>query len=686
MATAPAMAAEKSGVKKPDDDFLKKVRERFQQSLSASTENRNNYVRDVEFSCADDQWDPHTKSMRGAYRPALTFNHLNGVIKQIIGDYRQNKIAMKVLPASGEASEDIADILAGLLRNIEAQSNADMVYTNALECSARGGFGYWRILPQYAADDVFDQDLAILPIHNPLTVYFDPAARLITREDANWCFVTEMIGKEEFESRYPDAEMTGFDLDGDSTMADWTTQDDIRVAEYFEKEKYQARLVAFSNGMVMEVDDDAEIEAMAQVGITAVKERESTRTQIRWSKITGVEVLEEQVFKIPFIPVVPAIGEEINKEGKVLTRSAIFYAKDAQRMLNYQKSTAIEIAALAPKAPWKGTAKHFEGYEDQWDNAHLNPLARLTYNPDAEAPQGPERIQPTPQPISEIALAGDANDEIKATTGLYDASLGARSNEISGVAIGERQQEGNTATYIFIDNLKAAIKYTGRILLAWIPHIYDAERVIRVLDLEGNVQMESVNQQQHDPMTGVTQVLNCITVGKYDVIIDTGPSFASQKREAVKGMIQLAQVDPTLMQKAGDLVIKNMDFNGANEISARYKRFLPPQVTVDPDSPEGQKIQAQAQQQQQQAEQTQQQLIGAKLQTVQSKQQSDMAKSQAQMAKANAEMVKASSDVIEAKLGVVKSVNDAKAQHVQRIHDVAMHVAPKPQPSIAGMP
>jgi hypothetical protein len=415
-----------------------------------------------------------------------------------------------------------------------------------------------------------------------------------------------MISKDEFRRMYPDAKMQWFDGAGDNFMQDWSTQDDVRIAEYFVKERHTARLCSFSNGVVIEADD-TEIAALAQLGITIVKERKTERTQIHWYKLTGAEVLEDRVYKWKYIPVIPCLGEEINIEGKVYLRSAIFYAKDAQRGYNYQKTTATEVTALAPKAPFAITATQIEGFQDDWDNANNNPKPYLRYNADPQAGGMPQRLQMAQQPIAELSMALNMADDIKATTGVYDASLGAQGNETSGVAIEARQSEGNTSTYIFLDNLKKAIEYSARVLLDIIPTVYDTERVVRILDLEGQPATEIVNQEIHDPQTGIIKVLNSITVGKYDVVCMTGPNFQSRKREAQAQFTELAKVYPQIMQLGGDLVIESMDFPGAEKLAARIKRSMPPQIVNDPDSPEGQKAMQAYQQQQEQQQQEQHQ-------------------------------------------------------------------------------
>ncbi|QEL19332.1 portal protein [Limnoglobus roseus] len=603
--------------KKDDEKFLAKARKQFSQAIEADNDNHRQYVEDTTFCSTDDQWDDAVKILRGRDRPTITVNKLNGVIKQIIGDYRQNKLSIKVLPAGQEASVETADILAGLIRNIEAQSNADQAYTNGLDCSARGGFGNWRVMTDYCEDDTFDQDLKVVPIFNPLTVHCDPLAKRITREDARYYFITESVPKEQFEADHPGAKTGAFDgMDADD-KANWSGEDTIRIAEHFEKEQYEVRLVAFDTGLVVPIESDEQLQNLIDLGNKVVKERKAVRTRIRWRKMTAFEVLDEKTLPIPFIPIIPCLGEEVNIEGKVYLRSAIFYGKDPQRMLNYWKTVATETVALAPKSRAKGTPAHFQGLEDTWSSS--NPTNFALYNPDPEAPGGPEMMPPPTMPVGEMGMANGCAQDIRDTTGLQQASFGEHSNETSGRAIMARQKEGDTATALFLDNLRMAIEFTGRILIAWIPHVYDTERIVRTLDLEGNPKTVTVNQRQHDPITGVTRVLNSLGVGKYDVVVSTGPAQASMRQEWLGTMQALIQADPTIMQKAGDLVVKYVDGPGAEELSERLKKFLPPQVTQEqdengppqPPQPSPQEIaQAQAmqaQQQQMQAEQQQKQ-------------------------------------------------------------------------------
>ena len=636
----------------PDVAILDEMRRRFEHVCSVDEINRENYVRSTKISSSNDQWDELVKKRRGSDRPALTFNMLNLVVKQIIGDYRQNKMQIKVLPSGGPATEDIADIWGGIIRNIETDSNADEAYTNALECACRGNIGYIRILPKYVSDDTFSQKLVIQPIKNPLTVYVDPLAKLRTRSDAEYMFVSEMVSKDEFRRMYPKAEEMGWDIvDLNSDGAgDWGNDNEIRIMEYFTKKRIEARLVAFDNGACIQIDDDKEIEALEQIGIKPVKERTAERINIQWRKCNASHILEERTFKTKYIPIIPVLGEEVNIEGKTMLRSAVYYGVDAQHSYNYERSTAVENSALSAKAPWKVTHKMIEMWRDLWDKANITPQPYLIYTPDPSVPNGPERIEPPTPSTAAMQNSQAASLDIQRTTGVFNSQVGEQTNVQSGVGLSEQQSQGQTSTFIFLDNLKAGIEQCGRVLVDWSPEYLDTDQVIRTINSEDDIEMQHINQKQENPLLGVTEVLNDIRVGEYDVICTAGKAFASRRREAVDSMLKFAQHFPQQAPLIADLMIKNMDIPGGDVMAERINRSLPPQITTDPDSPEGQQAAKQAQQKQQQQEQMQMQLVQGKLKAEEGKNQASVIKSQADVQKSNAEVVKAKSDIEIAKI------------------------------------
>lgn len=667
--------------KESDDDILQTMRSRFAASAEHESPNRDLWVKNVDMSSSTDQWPQDVVNFRGSGRPRLTINRLNGTCKQIEGDYRQNELAINVLPASYEANDDTADILAGIIRHIEQISNAKAVYLHGIRYASRGGWGWARVLPVYSTEGSFEQELRIEAIYNTLTVYCDKKAVKPTREDARFMFVSEMVSRDEHVAEYPDSDLrfTHSLEDFDDAFEDWVEDDGemIRRVEYFTKEHVASRFVLFSNGATVEIESDEELSALQSIGWQPKKEKTGKRTQIRWRKCIVNQVLEERVYKMPYIPLVPFLGEEINIKGKVTLHSAIAYGIDPQHMLNYWKSTATESVCLMPKAPYAVTPKQIQNHELQWKNVNVNSQPFVMYNPDPQANNGapPQRLPMPEQPIGEMAMGGGAERDISYTTNTFDAQLGAPGQEVSGVALGERQQQGTTGNFLFIDNGKIAIEHIGKILLAFIPLIYDTERVVRILNLEGKSSTEVINQEVHNALLGTIEVLNDITIGTYQVVIEAGKAFATRQQEAVNGLLNWSKSFPQQAPLVSDQVLEALNVPGGTAMAERIRRSLPANVVNDPDSPEGQKAIAAAQAQQQQAQQLQQQLVQGKLQVEQGKNQAAQAKAQAEVIKAQAEVVKAHTDVEQAAI----ASHDSHIEHTMNVMD---HMRMASQPAI----
>jgi Skp family chaperone for outer membrane proteins len=295
--------------------------------------------------------------------------------------------------------------------------------------------------------------------------------------------------------------------------------------------------------------------------------------KVMWAKITGSEILEgPQEWAGKYIPIVPCLGEEVWIEGKRVLRSAIRFAKDPSRLYNWARSNAVETLALAPKQPFIMTKDEIDGYEKQWNEASTRPMPYLLYN---ERGAGrPQRQQMSVTDTGALEEARQSSDDIKATTGLFDASLGAQGNETSGKAIVARQRQSNTATFVFSDNQVRAVKYTGRILVDLIPKIYDTERVVRLMGDDGKETWEKVNVV--DRMTGKV-VANDLSLGRYDVVIDAGPGYMTKRMEAAEGLVQLSQAAPQFAPILIPRIAKNLDWPEAQEIGDEIKQASQPQ-------------------------------------------------------------------------------------------------------------
>lgn len=567
--------------KKDTEALLKTARDRFHQAHEAESENREAALDDVKFENGE-QWDEETKRSREADgRPCLVINKTAGTVKQIVGSIRQNRPRIKVRPVDDTSDPQVAEVLTGLIRNIENISDAEAAYDNGVECAIRGGYGYWRVLTQYADDHAFDQDIIIKRIVNPQSVYFDQSAVEQDYSDARFAFVAETMSKEAFEAKYPKATLVDFEKGRGEDQDGWFSEDTVRVAEYFWKESTTKTIYLLSDGKTVDelpgqkidlADASLVVDETGNPIAQIVKERSVKCDRVMWAKISGSEVLEgPKEWPGKHIPIVPCLGEEIWIEGKRHLRSAIRFAKDPAKLYNWARSTAVETMAMAPKQPWLVTPEMIEGHEYQWDNANASPQPYLLYNQTGEGK--PDRNVASIPDSGALQEAVQASDDIKATTGIFDASLGAQGNETSGRAIMARQKQGDTATFIFTDNHARALKHTGRILVDLIPKIYDTERVVRLLNEEGAEGWARINQQ--DPISG--KKINDLSVGRYDVVVDVGPGYTTKRLEAADGMIQLLQAAPQFAPVIIPRIAKNLDWPESDAIGQEMQQMMQPQ-------------------------------------------------------------------------------------------------------------
>lgn len=628
---------------KSDEKLLERARKSLARIEDRENKNRNNWIDDVRFARLGEQWPEQIRRQRELdKRPCLTINRLPAFIRQVTNEARQNSPSIKFHPVGDGADQATAKVLDGLVRNIEYSSNADVAYDNALENAVTGGFGYFRIVTEYASDDTFDQDILIEPIKNPLTVYANDVAQSSDSADWDECFVTELVPKDEFEKRWPKAETSSIEADSHDSRS-WFTDDFVRVAEWWLREDVPATLVRLSNGNIMLESDYLEPERKEffdALGVTVVDTRPTMTKKVTQRIITGCEVLETTDWPGRYIPIVPVYGDEVIVDGERHTLSMIRFAKDPQQMLNFWRTASTELVALAPKAPFIGAVGQFNTDAKKWANANTANHQYIQYDAvDVEGtPVAPPQRQPfAGPPAGALQEAMNASDDMKSIMGLYDASLGAQSNETSGRAILARQREGDVSTFNFTDNLARAIRHAGRILCDLIPKVYSAPRILRVIHEDGANEMVAVNGAQLPPeaqqqamqeqqaadqaeMQAVGRVYS-LTTGKYDVTCEVGPSYNTKREEAANQMIEFIRSVPGAGQVMGDLLAKNLDWPGADQIAERLKKTLPPQL-------QGQNPELQAAQQQMQQMQAVIGQLQSQLQAVQQDKSIDIQKAQ----------------------------------------------------------
>jgi hypothetical protein len=577
-------------------------------AVSALAESREDEIDDLRFYAGSPdnhwQWPADVLATRGAVqgqtinaRPTLTINKLPQHVRQVTNDMRQNRPGAKVIPVDDNADVQVAEIFNGMIRHIEYISDADVAYDTACENQVAYGEGYITLMTEYCEPNTFDQDIKIGRIRNSFSVYMDPLIQDPTGADAKYCFITEDLTKAEYERQYPDAapistlQSLGV---GDQSISNWLNEDTVRIASYYYIDYEKAKLNMYPGGQTA-FEGTAEDKQFKMIYGKPKRTRESVNPKVKYCKINGYEILEQNDWAGKWIPVIRVVGNEFEVDGRLYVSGLVRNAKDAQRMYNYWVSQEAEMLALAPKAPFIGYGGQFEGYEDKWKTANTNNWPYLEVNPDVTDGQGavlplPQRAQPPMASSGLLQAKAGASEDIKATTGQYDASLGLGGNERSGKAILARQREGDVGTYHYGDNLTRAVRHVARQLVDLIPKIYDTQRIARIIGEDGETKMVKINPEQQEPVKKIVDEQGIVIekiynpgVGKYDVVATTGPGYATKRQEALEAMAQLLQGNPQLWQVAGDLFVKNMDWPGAQEMSKRFAKTIDPKFLEDGD-------------------------------------------------------------------------------------------------------
>lgn len=596
--------------------IVARAKECYRLGMDVSAKWREDALLDLQF-LAGDQWDPNHKAqrdVRGA--PALTVNRLPQFVRQVTNEQRQSKPSVTVNPVDSGSDIRTAEVLQGCIRNVEYSSNADAAYASGGQSAAITGLGYWDVGAEFENESSFEQRLVIRRIPSPLSVLMDPGAREQAGDDARWVLLSTDITKGEWESMCPDRDtpMGGDWVGQGDTPPDWVGKEGVRIHEYRWIQETPDTLVEVPPGLFEDLPQGGPVLSselnpeLAELLMSAadVNQRKTSRRVARWAKIAGDEVVEKGELAGRYLQVVRVVGTELEIDGQTIYEGVIRHARDTQRMLNFFVSAEAEAIALTPKAPFIAAEGQVEHRLAQWETANQKAHSVLLYKPTAI---GGTPVPPPQRVMAEANVSAITNarmqaaDDLKAVTGIYDAALGARSNEQSGRAILARQSQGQTANFHFQDNLAMAIRYTGRILIDLIPKIYTGPRVLRILGEDGaKPEMVPVNGHQGEmPMKFATkQEPIQLNAGRYDVAVSMGPSYQSRRQEAVAQLIELIRVNPTVSQVAGDLLVESMDIPGGKAIAERIRKTLPPEIRPPDDNQAPPQVLAQQLQQSQQ--------------------------------------------------------------------------------------
>jgi hypothetical protein len=597
----PSIARDSDKTALSDDEIVRECMERLRIATEAESENRAMGIAALEFRDGN-QWPDDLYNQRKIdRRPSLTINHTNTFVRRVVNNMRQQRPRIKVHPVGDGADVAKANVIGGLIRHIENCSDASTAYDTGGESAVSIGWGYWRVLSRYIDDNSFDQELALKQIRNSFTVYIDPGATLPAGEDMQWCVITEKMKRVDFKRENPGVQLTDFTQTGaGDARSDWESKEEIRLAEYYRIRQTSDTLYRMTNGMAMFEDQiKATLPQLQKAGVGYVTDtngkkvsRPSTRRLVEWYKLNGTTIVDRRAKDdnpLPdrWIPIVRCEGNVLDLNGRVRRKGMVADLMDPARMYNYWRTMETELLALAPKAPWVVAAGQLDGHPE-WKDANQKPYSALVWEPAfLEQPDGtktllppPTRTPPVAVPAGAVQAAQGAQQDLMSVAGMpHDPSADVPGAAISGVALARRQALSDIGHYQYYDNQTRAIAHTGRILLQLIPFYYSTQRMQRIIGEDGLPSMVSVNQPQQSPTNpAITEVKNDLTIGRYDVVMDTGPGYETKRLEGADSMLELLKTPlaEPIAKVGADLVVRNMDFAGASDLADRLMPMTGP--------------------------------------------------------------------------------------------------------------
>lgn len=607
------------------DDKQEILREATDRAVIAHDywkDNFNNAEQNLDFIAGNQYTSEELQESDLSNRVAMTFNKLPQFINKVVGSQRSTVQTIKVSPTGasvGMKEQEVESgsgkkiplslVLTDLIRDIEYQSNATSWYKMAFKHALEGGFGWLRVLTEYQPDG-FDLDIKIRGQRDRWSIIVDPDAVEADKSDMNYCFISEKISLKEFNKRYPGKShepIAQSDEQKNSTF--WGGEETVTVTEYFRREPYKKKIVLMSNNEVYNESDIKDLyEEFAEQGITPLKDRIATAHKVIWCKISQGDILEKEIeFPTSTIPVVPMFGREIDFRNKKVLKGLVDDGLDSQVALNKMRSGAIERIDGSPLSPFIATDKAIEGHEEMWAEANTTRYSTLIYKKGEERPQ---RDHGATVPVAEMQITNVLDEDMKASIGIYNASLGNKSNEISGKAIQARQQEADVGTFEFIDNYQTAIRRVGILVSEMIPRVYDTNRIIRVRGADGNTDTIEINKVVRDNQAGQDVVINSLSSGKHTVVISTGASYETKQEQNAAQILDLMKVNPQIGQVGSDLLVKNLDFAQSDVLGERLEKMIPKQFLskekqeelakdAPPPQPSPEQIEAEAKKQEQ---------------------------------------------------------------------------------------
>ncbi|MCM1587093.1 portal protein p19 [Acinetobacter baumannii] len=576
---------------KDQDSILDEIKKNLRYAEDYWHDNYERGVEDKEFvTVKGAQWEDGAVARRTAEgKPSLEFNLCRAYCRQQINTQRQNRAQVKVVPVDNGADADKANIIEGLIKDTEESSDAESAYDQAAENAVYGAIGFFRIVTDYVSELSFNQEPRFMTVHNPHAWYIDPQSKALDGSDARWAVGGEWVDRDIIEDKYGANAVVDFAM---SEYSDWCNTEDktVLIVEYFKIEEVSDELWMLEDGTT-----NYKSALLDEFGVSedelkplVINSRSTTRTEVKWYKASGSEVLEETVFPGKYIPVIPVYGEVTYIGEERYLHSLVHFAKDPQRLYNYWKSTEAQILQKNQDDILVVDPKGVSGHEEEWrDPSKFAAVHYKHMDDNQQSIPAPYRIGAAQPPVGVLNAAESAKVAITDILNMHAPIMGGDSQEVSGVAIGMRQRQSETAQFHLQDNLNKSIRHAGRILLGLYQALYTVPMVRRIIGADGEAKQINLFDKTADG------VLADVTIGRYDVRMDTGPSFNTQREQNFALMMQLLSMNPQLFSLIGDILLQNSPLLNAKEISERIRSTMPPQVLgkgeqIDPEQAKAQ--------------------------------------------------------------------------------------------------
>jgi len=576
-----------------DDEILEEAKERFQTCLNYYSPLYERAREDQDFLRGQNQWDDKIRKARqNEGKLCLTVNLLQPYAMQVVNDIKKARLAVRVVPTDSTGSVDMAEMRAGIIRNIEKQSNVREIYGTAGLNAVSGGVGWIEIDSDYCDPESFDIEPKIKRVLDFESCMIDPSDLSSCGLDSDYGFKIFNMCEDEFEDLYPDADLNSFNAN--KKIQDG---DDLTLVKYFWKEYETKKIFKIRLIDGTEATHDQEFLNKLDeefVSYEILKERETRTHKVMQAILSNSEVLAKEEFPAPYIPLVPVYGDEYWANDQREFRSLIHPAKDAQVIYNFAKSENIHMLANSPRPKVMGAVGSFKSDAEGWANVNNQNVSTLEYDIVHDPKTG--QIMPPPfalnPPQGSPALMQEAEiakEDIRLSLGMPQSNMGERSNAVSGIAIRAQQVEGDNATLHFVDNLSISIAHVGRILNEMITVLYTDRKIARIIGEDGLEKIAYINQpvvkegdEMRVPKAGETpNYIFDTSIGKYDIDIDTGPSYSSKRQETADKIIELARARPEVLDVAGDILFESLDLPQGRKLAERVRSMMSPELLAD---------------------------------------------------------------------------------------------------------